>query len=137
MKRILPALVLFGVLALIPAAGRADEPPRCTASPDGDNVAIGCNNVSEAMGNRIAELLGRMLNSRIDPHMVLAALGDIEPLPPEGVARALNSTQEQSILNILAGKPSQQIAIIAHPQVADIRRWRTAPTMPAAWRSRC
>jgi hypothetical protein len=118
MKRILSALLL-AVLTLIPITGRADEAPRCTSSADGDNVSIACSNVSEAMGARIAETLGRMLNSRIDPHMVLAALADIEPLPPDGVARALNNNQEQSILNILAGKPTQQIAIIAHPQVAD------------------
>src|SRR5437764_5305618 len=119
MNRTFPALALFAALLLLPAAGQAQQPPRCASSADGDNVSIACSAVNEEVGNQIAEMLSRMLNSRIPPNMVLAALTEIEPLPPDGIARGLNSNQEQAILNQLAGKPTQQISIVAHPLVAD------------------
>lgn len=136
MQRTFTPLFLAACLALLPAAGRADDAPRCTSSWDSDNVSIGCSAVGEGMGNQFAELLSRMLNERIDPRMVMVKLGEIEPLPPEGVARSLSTDQQQAMLNSLAGKPSQQIAIIAHPQVfdsADYARTLAQPLLMVGW----
>lgn len=136
MNRSFSALALSAALLLLPVSGRAQQPPRCTSSTDGDNVSIACSAVNEEVGNQIAEMLSRMLNSRIPPNMVLAALAEIEPLPPEGVARAITPDQQQSILNQLAGKPTQQVSIVAHPLVpdsADYARSLAQPLLMVGW----
>ncbi|HEX3537654.1 MAG TPA: hypothetical protein VHU15_12905 [Stellaceae bacterium] len=136
MNRSFSALALSAALLLLPAAGQAQQPPRCASSPDGDTVSITCGAVSEEVGNQIAEMLSRMLNSRIPPNMVLAAFNEIEPLPPEGVARTLTPEQQQSILNQLAGKPTQQVSIVAHPLVpdsADYARSLAQPLLMVGW----
>jgi hypothetical protein len=131
MNRTFAALALFAAFLLLPASGQAQQPPpRCTSSADGDNVSIACSAVGEEMGNQIAEMLSRMLNSRIAPNMMLAALTEIEPLPPEGIARTLNPNQEQAILNQLAGKPTQQISIVAHPLVPDSAEYARSLAQP-------
>ena len=130
MTRTFFAITLVAVLSLVPAAGHAQQPPRCSSSSDGDTASISCSGVNEEVGNQIAEMLGRMLNSRIPPNMVLAALGEIEPLPPEGVARSINPDQQQSILNQLAGKPTHQISIVAHPLVADSAEYARSLAQP-------
>ena len=129
MKRIHSALFLLTMLALLPPAGRADEVARCSSSGDED-VSIACSGVPEVTGNQLAELMSRILSERIDPHMVIVKLGEIEPVPPEGVPRELNKVQEQAILNILAGKPSQQIAIVAHPLVSDSAQYARSVAQP-------
>ena len=88
------------------------------------------------MGNHLAELLSQILNDRIDPHMVTVKLAEIEPIPPEGIPRELSKPQEQAILNSLAGKPTQQIGVVAHPQVADSAQYArslAAPLMVVGW----
>lgn len=135
MKHLATALVLTAAVAALPAAGRADE-ARCASAWDGESASIGCAAVNEAMGNQLADLLSRILNDRLDPQMVMVKLGEIEPLPPEGVARAVADDQRQAIVNSLAGKQTQQIAIIAHPQVFDSAEYAgslATPLLMAGW----
>jgi hypothetical protein len=149
MNRIVAGLAVLAALVLLPVTARAqtslgtvmapprpDDAPRCISAPDEANVSIGCTAVSEALGNQLAELMNRILVNRLDPRLVMLKLAEIEALPPEGVARGLSDEQRQMIVNRLAGKASQQIAITAHPQVADsadYARSLAAPLMMIGW----
>lgn len=150
MKRFAPLLSLFAVLAMLPGAARAQSPlgaipglatgndatARCTSSFDGDAPSITCTGIGEGLGKQLAEVLSRVVNDRLDPRLVMLKLAEIEALPPEGVSRALSDDQRQTIVNLLAGKQSHQIAITAHPQVADsadYARSLATPLLMVGW----
>jgi hypothetical protein len=124
MKRLVVAL-LFALVALSPAA-RADEPIGCgltsaplMAQPDG-SILIGCTGgVTDAFGEQLVLVLNRILQNRIDPLAVLAKLDEVDGVPDEGVARAVNEVQRHAIIEALSGKEHASVAIVAHPLVED------------------
>src|ERR1051326_7327720 len=122
------AAIAFGLcLALPVAAAQAQSGPNaaCTVtnanivSQDLGDVTITCTALSEAFGRQLADILTRVLQDRLDPQMVLGKLDDIDQVPQEGVARTVNEAQRQLIIQSLSGKPTGQIAVTAHPEVAD------------------
>jgi hypothetical protein len=141
MKRLVVAL-LFGLLAL-PMAARADESVGCAltsaplmAQPDG-SVLIGCmGGVTEAFGGQLADIMTRILQSRLDPQAVMAKLDDVESVPDDGVARTVSDAQRHAIIQALSGKPGEQIAIIVHPLVddsAEFGKGIAAPLIMVGW----
>lgn len=144
MKRLSIAIGL-GLLLLAPGAARADDPPppaNCAVSAqplfggDPNAVTIACSGVSEAFANQLAELMTRILHDRLDPQMVNAKLDEVERVPDDGVARALDETQRQAILQKLVGKEAEQIAVVAHPAVDDSAGYGkdlATPLLMAGW----
>jgi hypothetical protein len=125
-RRFLFALLLaFSVTATVAHAEDAPIPPTCSVSsanigPQGKgDVAIGCSGLSEATGAQLAEIMTRILQNRLDPQMVLTKLDDVNRVPDDNVARIVDDSQRQKIIQNLVGKPHAQIAITAHPTVAD------------------
>jgi hypothetical protein len=127
MKRPLIAFCL-GLVLLVPVAALADDAPapaNCafSAQPlfggDPNSVTIACSGIDEAIANQLAALMTRILHDRLDPQMVNAKLDEVERTPDDGVARALDEAQRQVIVQNLAGKGAEQIAITAHPSVED------------------
>lgn len=149
MKRFALALPLLAAVALLPGPGSAQSPPgaipglaqhdetqRCTSSFDGDAPSIACSGVSEGLGRQLAEVLSRIVADRLDPRLVMLKLSEIESVPADGVARGLSDDQRHIIVSSLIGKESQQIAIIAHPQVADsadYARSLATPLLMVGW----
>jgi hypothetical protein len=123
MKR--SAMLIGGLLLLHATAARADEPPGCgldtsfMVSQDKGTVTIVCTGVTESFGERLADLLTQVLQDRIDPQMVVAKLGEIERVPEAGKPRTIDDAQRQAFVQALAGKPPEEIAILAHSQVDD------------------
>ena len=122
--------VLVLAILLLAAAGsaRADDQPQVGCSVSGTDisqdtgigsVSIGCTGLSEALGNRLADILTRILQDRLDPAMVWSKLDEVDRIPSEGVARTIDESQRQLIYQFLIGKPAEQIAITAHMQVED------------------
>jgi hypothetical protein len=111
----------------ITAARAEDAPPAgCTfagasflSTPDQGDVTISCSGLSEAVGRQLADIMTRILKDRLDPQMVLAKLDEVDRIPEAGVARTVDESQRQSIIQSLLGKPVEQIAITAHLQVED------------------
>lgn len=146
MKRflIVPALL---ALAFAPIDARADDPPPAAqpscglanglmASQDQGTVTIICEPMSEAAGTQLGDILNRILMNRLDPQSVLVKLEEIAPIPPEGVARILDDNQRQVVVQQLVGKPAEQVAIIAHPSVADSGDYAksiAAPLLMVGW----
>jgi hypothetical protein len=124
MKRVVVALI-FGLLAL-PMAARADEPVGCAltsaplmAQPEG-SVLIACvGGVTEAFGGQLADVMTRILQSRLDPQMVMAKLDEVGSVPDEGAARTVSEAQRHAIIQALSGKQGEQVAITVHPLVDD------------------
>jgi hypothetical protein len=124
---LLPGLLL----AVFAVAARAEDapPPRCAvgstnilAQDKGDakgDVTINCSGLTEAFGNQLTEVLNRILQDRLDPQTVLAKLSEVDRIPQEGVARAVDESQRHQIIQSLVGQPPAQIAITAHPAVDD------------------
>src|ERR1700704_3974289 len=135
MKRLVVAL-LFGLLAL-PVAARADEPVGCAltsaplmAQPEG-SVLIACmGGITEAFGGQLADVMTRILQSRLDLQAVMAKLDDVESIPDEGVARTVSDAQRHAILQALSGKQGEQIAITVHPLVDDSAEFGKAIATP-------
>jgi hypothetical protein len=128
MKRLLlPAL--FCTLAALPGIARADDPPPgekgcgvvsgMLISQGQGQVMINCVNVTEELGGQLAGVLTYILQQRLDPEIVVAKLGEIQGGPEEGVARSLSTDQGQAIVRSLVGKPSETVAIAAHPTEND------------------
>lgn len=130
MKRFLLALGFLTTATM--SAAYADEPPGCNVtsagilSQDQPGVTINCTGVPEALGNQLAAILTRIVQDRLDPQMALAKLGEVDRIPEEGVARVVDESQRQLIIRKLAGKPGEQIAIIAHPGVDDTAEFARA-----------
>src|SRR5258706_5894358 len=122
MKRLVVAL-LFGILAL-PVAARADEPVGCAltsaplmAQPEG-SVLIACmGGITEAFGGQLADVMTRILQSRLDLQAVMAQLDHGESISDAGVGRTVHDAQRHPILQALTGQPGDQIAITVHPLV--------------------
>ena len=132
MKRFAAALGLLlpGLLLLASAgAARAEDAPGCSVGStnilggqDKDakgDVTINCTGLTEAFGNKLTDVLNRILQSRLDPQMVLAKLAEVDSVPEAGVARMVSEDQRHLIIQSLSGKPSAQIAVTAHPAVED------------------
>src|SRR6266705_3350394 len=121
--------VACGVALLLATVGAgAEEAPGCAIGSTNilgqekdakGDVTINCTAMTEAFGNRLTEVLNRILQSRLDPQMVLAKLAEVDSVPEAGVARMLSEDQRHLIIQSLSGKPSAQIAITAHPAVED------------------
>jgi len=125
MWRLLFALLFLATFAA-PAARADDQPPGCTvggtdipAGQDTGNVQINCTGLSEAIGNQLTDVLTRILVDRLDPSMVFAKLDEVDKIPEEGVARAVEESQRQLIIQLLNGQPPGKVAVIAHPAVED------------------
>jgi hypothetical protein len=106
------------------------------ATPDQGAVTIDCSGLSETFGKQFAYILTRILKDRLDPQMVLAKLNEVDRVPLEGVARTIDDDQRQVIIQSLFGKPAGQIAITAHPSVADSAEFATAiatSLLPVGW----
>jgi hypothetical protein len=118
MMRCAIALSLFCVVSA--ATMRAEGAPLCsvTAAQDQD-VTIACSGLGETVGKQLADILTRILQDRLDPPMVMAKLDEVDRVPEEGVARAVDEHQRQLIIQSLFGKPAGEIAIITHPEAAD------------------
>jgi hypothetical protein len=63
--------------------------------------------------------LTRVLQNRLDPQAVMAKLEQMQPGQEEGVGRTVSDVQRQAIVQALAGKQAEQIAIVVHPLVDD------------------
>lgn len=119
------ALSLCVVLPAVTAQAQTGPNAACTVtnanivSQDLGDVTITCTALSEAFGRQLAEILTRVLQDRLDPQMVLGKLDDIDQVPQEGIARTVSEAQRQLMIQSLSGKPTGQIAITAHPEVAD------------------
>jgi hypothetical protein len=141
MKRLVVTL-LFG-LAALPGAARAEELIGCAltsaplmAQPEG-SILIGCTGgLTEPFGEQLVNVLNRMLQGRLDPQAVLARLEEFEGVPEQGVARTVSDAQRHAIVQALAGKQAEQIAIVAHPQVedsADFGKGIATPLIMLGW----
>jgi hypothetical protein len=133
------ALGLCWAVSADPA--RADD-AGCTvtdvnmATPDQGAVTIGCAGLSEAFGRQFSEILTRILKDRLDPQAVMAKLDEVDRVPQEGVARTVDETQRQLLIQALHGKPPGQIAITAHPAVEDSAEFAKAiatPLLQVGW----
>src|SRR5207248_8651172 len=132
-------------VVLVPSAVRADDPPApascaIAAQPlfggDAANVTISCSGINEAFANQLAALMSRILRDRLDPQMVNAKLDEVERVPDDGVARTVDDSQRQAIIQTLAGKDTEQITIIAHPAVEDSAGYGkdlATPLLMAGW----
>jgi len=141
MKRLVFAL-LFGLVAL-PGIARAEDPVGCTltsaplmAQPDG-SILIGCTGgLTDPFGEQLVNVLNKMLQSRLDPQAVLAKLEEVEAVPEQGVARTVTDNQRHALVQALAGKQAEQIAIVAHPLVEDSAEFGkgiAAPLIMLGW----
>src|SRR5713101_7720833 len=103
MKRL---AVAFGLLLVMSAPGaRAEDAPAAGCSVGSTNflsqdkgdakgdVTINCSGLTEAFGNRLAEVLNRILQNRLDPQVVLAKLAELDSVPEAGVARMVSEDQ--------------------------------------------
>ena len=147
MTRPLLALGLFLVVSAtgaITGARAEDTPPAgCTlasasflSQADQGDVTINCTGLSEAFGKRLAEIMTRILQNRLDPQSVLAKLDEVARVPQEGVARTVDEDQRHLIIQSLIGKPAEQIAITAHLSVDDSAAFAkaiAAPLMMVGW----
>src|SRR6266851_3464811 len=140
MMRFAIALGLFWVVSVSPAY--AEDAAGCTVTdvnmvtPDQGTVTIGCSGLNEAFGRQFAEILTRILKNRLDPQMVIVKLDEVDRVPEEGVARTVDDNQRQVIIQSLFGKPAGQIAITAHPVVADSAEFATSiatPLLQVGW----
>ena len=135
-KRFYIGLALL--LAASAGAARAEDAPAagCTLgsvnilSLDQGEVSINCTGLNEAFGRQFAEILTRILRERLDPQTVMAKLDEVDRAPAEGVARIVDENQKQVIIQSLVGKPSEQIAITAHPMVEDSAEFAKAIATP-------
>lgn len=135
----------LGLVLLLPAAARAEDPPAApncaiAAQPliggDPNTVTIACSGINEAFANQLADLMNRMLRERLDPQTVNAKLDEVERVPDDGVPRSLNDGQRQAIIQSLAGKEAAQIAVVAHPSVEDSAGYGkdiATPLLMAGW----
>jgi hypothetical protein len=125
MKRL--AILAGGLLLGLAGSAQAENAgsPTCKlvsnfiVSQDRGTVTISCSGVTQDYGDRLAELLTEVVQHRLDPETVIAKLGEIERAPEAGKPRAIDETQRQAIVQALVNKPSEEIAIFAHPQVDD------------------
>jgi hypothetical protein len=134
--------IAFGLVLVATAiSARADNAARlgcvlASADAGKNEVTIGCSGPSVAVGKQLAEVLTRILQSRLDPKMVLVKLDELSQVPREGVARTLDADQRRLIIQSLNGKPAQQVAITAHPAVADSAAFAealAAPLLMVGW----
>ena len=141
MKRMLLPLAL-GLFSFSSSA-YADDPAGCgltsaplLAQPDG-SVLIGCiGGINDAFGSQLVDVLNKIVRDRLDPRAVLAKLEEIEGVPDDGVARSVSDSQQQAIVQSLAGKQAEQIAITVHPSVEDSAGYAkdiAAPLLMAGW----
>src|SRR5260370_16832132 len=99
MKRFAAALgLLLPGLSLLVSAGaaRADDAPGCSVGStnilggqDKDakgDVTINCTGLTEAFGNKLTDVLNRILQNRLDPQMVLPNLAKLDSLPAPRVS---------------------------------------------------
>jgi hypothetical protein len=149
MKRFAAALGLLlpGLLLLVSAgAARAEDMPGCSVGSNNilggqdkdakGDVTINCTGLTETFGNRLAEVLNRILQDRLDPQTVLAKLSEVDRVPEEGVARTVSDDQRHLIIQSLSGKPAAQIAVTAHPAVddsAEFARSIATPLLMVGW----
>jgi hypothetical protein len=121
MRRLALAVTL--VLMPVVAAGADDAAPPvesgCSVSPDQDSVTIACTGVGEVFGNQFTDILNTILARRLDPQQVMAKLAELDPVPAAGAARELDGAHRQLLVQALAGKPPEQIAIGADPASSD------------------
>jgi len=120
------AAIALGLCLVVPATtARAETTAGCTVTnvnivaEDLGDVTITCTALSEAFGKQLADILTRVLQDRLDPQMVMEKLDEVDQVPREGVARTVDESQRQLIIQSLSGKPTGQIAITAHPEVSD------------------
>jgi xanthosine utilization system XapX-like protein/plasmid stabilization system protein ParE len=125
MKRFLLAL---GAGLTVSAAGAlAQSPPPPVCNVIGTNpltqteadVTISCSAMPEGLAWPLTAVLTRILQQRLDPQQVPAKLTEVAALPVEGAARTINDDQRQAIVRSIHGKPSAEVAMIAHPPVED------------------
>ncbi len=142
------AILFAAMLLILPAgAARAEESSSCAVGStnilgqaDKDaigDVTINCTGLTENFGNKLAEVLNRILQERLDPQAVLAKLSEVDSVPAAGVARSINDNQRHLIIQGLVDKPAAQIAITAHPAVsdgADYAKEIAAPLLMVGWR---
>jgi hypothetical protein len=132
LARFVVALGLF----LVPAVGAARADTGCTVnsfnavSQDQGDAAIGCTGLSEAVAQKLAEILSHILQDRLDPQTILAKLDEVDQIPNEGVARTVNESQRQMIIKTLSGRPTGQIAITANPLANDSAEFAKAIATP-------
>jgi len=125
-------IFLVSLLAalMLSMAAQADDPPGPSAvgcgmvsgaliSQGQGQVMINCVGVTEEFGAQLAGILTFVLQNRLDPELVIVKLGEMEGVPEGNTARTLSSDQGQAIVKSLLGKPSEEIAIVAHPQSDD------------------
>ena len=124
-------LVALLLVASAPGVRAEDAPPPAGCSVGSTNilmqdkgeakgeVTINCSGLTEAFGNRLAEVLTRILQNRLDPQMVMAKLDEVDRVPEEGIARVVDENQRHLIIQSLNGKPGAQIAVTAHPAIDD------------------
>ena len=140
MKRLAVALLLG--FAALPGAVRADETAGCglasgplLAQPEG-SVLIGCaGGITEAFGGQLADILTRVVQNRLDPQVVIAKLEEMQG-GSGGGARTVSDGQRQAIVQALAGKQAEQIAITVHPLVDDSAEYGkslAAPLIMVGW----
>src|SRR5690242_16610613 len=116
------ALVFVPAYAWADDAAPADNPCSVTinvlSAPDQGGVSIGCSGVGEAFGGQLSDVLNTILARRLDPQQVLAALGELAPVPAANAARELDGAHRQLLVQALVGKEPEQIAIGADPKSA-------------------
>jgi hypothetical protein len=147
------AVSLCLVLAMSASGARADEaPPQPGCAVGSTNilpmqqqdqsnargdVTINCSLLTEAFGNQLTDILNRILHDRLDPQMVLVKLDEVDRVPEEGVARAIDESQRHLIIESLNGKRPAEIAITAHPVVddsAEFAKQIATPLLMVGWR---
>src|SRR5712692_1825383 len=132
MMRSAIALSLFWVVSASPAYAE-DAAAGCTVT---DVNMVTPDQGTEAFGRQFADILTRILKNRLDPQMVIVKLDEVDRVPEEGVARTVDDNQRQVIIQSLFGKPAGQIAITAHPVVADSAEFATSiatPLLQVGW----
>jgi len=143
MMRSAIVLGLFWAVSASPARAEDAAAGACSVtdvnmtSPDQGTVTIGCSGLSEAFGRQFADILTRILKDRLDPQTVMVKLDEVDRVPQEGIARTVDESQRQLIIQSLFGKPPGQIAITAHPIVEDSAEFAKAiatPLLQVGWR---
>lgn len=140
MKRMLLPIAL-GLFVFSPAAYADDSGCGLTSAPllaqPAGSVLIACvGGINDDFGNQLVDVLNKIVRDRLDPQAVLAKLEEIDGIPAEGAARSVSDRQRQAIIQSLAGKEAEQIAITAHPSVDDSAGYGkdiAAPLVMAGW----
>ena len=131
-------IIAFAVASIVSSTALAQNAPQPVCNVIGNNVltqnesdvTIACSAMPEAMAGPLTAVLTRILQERLDPQQVMAKLNEVAALPVEGAGRTVTEDQRQAIMRSLHGKPTAEVAMIAHPLIDDTAELAQAVATP-------